>query len=105
LPSLGELKKKKWCKWHSTSLHHTNECKVFKQQIQLAIEQGLTKFDDQKKLVEIDGRSFLVSMRGGLVALIKRHQKNGKGEIELIMGSILIHIGNVHSSSTVEIKA
>lgn len=30
LPSAEELKKRKFCKWHNTVSHHTNECKVFR---------------------------------------------------------------------------
>ena len=54
LPSEGQIKLKpyheissdqvlkniKYCKWHNTTSHDTNECKVFCQQIQSAIEQG-----------------------------------------------------------------
>ena len=38
IPSEEELKNMKYCKWHNTTLHDTNECKVFRQQIQLAFE-------------------------------------------------------------------
>ena len=33
-----ELKNIKYCKWHNAISHDTNECKVFRQQIQLAFE-------------------------------------------------------------------
>src|SRR6185436_20691327 len=33
-----ELKNIKYCKWHNATSHYTNECKVFCQQIQSAIE-------------------------------------------------------------------
>jgi hypothetical protein len=42
------LKKIKYCKWHATS-HSTNDCKIFRQQIQTAIEQGRLKFEIPKK--------------------------------------------------------
>lgn len=61
LPSAEELKRR-FCKWHNTGSHHTNECKVFRQQIQSAIEQGRMKFDDGKKPMKIDGHPFLVNM-------------------------------------------
>ena len=32
-----ELKNIKYCKWHNATSHNTNECKVFRQQIQSAI--------------------------------------------------------------------
>ena len=45
IPSVEELKKIKYCKWHNATSHNTNECKVFKQQLQSAIESGKIKFD------------------------------------------------------------
>ena len=38
IPSEEELKNMKYCKWHNATSHDTNECKVFRQQIQLAFE-------------------------------------------------------------------
>ena len=40
IPSVEELKKIKYCKWHNATFHSTNECKVFRQQLQSAIESG-----------------------------------------------------------------
>lgn len=62
IPSAIELGKRKYCKWHSTGSYSTNECKVFGQQIQSAIEQRRIKFDDPKKSMEINGNPFPVNM-------------------------------------------
>ena len=35
IPSEEELKNMKYCKWHNATSHDTNECKVFRQQIQM----------------------------------------------------------------------
>ena len=35
IPSEDELKNIKYCKWHNATSHDTNECKVFRQQIQM----------------------------------------------------------------------
>jgi hypothetical protein len=48
IPSAEELKKIKYCKWHNATSHSTNECKVFRQQLQSAIESGRIKFDNSK---------------------------------------------------------
>lgn len=61
-PSVEELKRRKYCKWHNTGSHHTNERKVFRQQIQSAIEQRKVKFDDSKKSMKIDGHLFPLNM-------------------------------------------
>ena len=44
IPSEEELKKMVYCKFHNATSHNTNDCKVFRQQLQSAIEQGRIKF-------------------------------------------------------------
>ena len=64
IPSVEELKKMKYCKWHNATSHSTNECKVFRQQLQSAIESGRTKFDNSKaqKPMKIDQHPFPTNM-------------------------------------------
>ncbi len=62
IPSAQELGKKRYCKWHNSGSHTTNDCKVFRQQIQAAIEGGKIKFDDSKKPMKVDGNPFPVNM-------------------------------------------
>jgi hypothetical protein len=57
-----ELKNKKW---YNTPLHHTNGCKVFKQHIQLAIDEGRLKFDNLKWPMKVDGNPFPMNMIEG----------------------------------------
>ena len=40
-----QLKNKKFCKFHNATSHSTNECRIFRQHIQRAIQQGRLKFD------------------------------------------------------------
>jgi len=60
IPSAEELKKMKYCKWHNATSHSTNECKLFRQQLQSAIESGRIKFDSSKaqKPMKIDQHPF-----------------------------------------------
>ena len=62
IPSEDELKNMKYCKWHNATSHDTNECKVFRQQIQMAFEQGRLKFEAPKKTMKIDGHPFAINM-------------------------------------------
>ena len=62
LPLVEEIKKRRYCKWHNTYSHYTNECKIFRQQIQSAIEQGRIKFDEAKRPMKIEGHPFPVNM-------------------------------------------
>ena len=54
----------KYCKWHNATSHDTNECKVFRQQLQSAIESGRIKFDSSKiqKPMKIDQHPFPTNM-------------------------------------------
>jgi hypothetical protein len=49
IPSAEELKRIKYCKWHNATSHDTNDCKIFRQQMQSAIEQGRHKFETPTK--------------------------------------------------------
>ncbi|KAK1603197.1 hypothetical protein QYE76_008252 [Lolium multiflorum] len=40
IPTVQELNGKPYCKWHNTFTHTTNDCRVWRQQIQMAIEKG-----------------------------------------------------------------
>ena len=62
IPSEEELKHMKYCKWHNAMSHDTNECKVFRQQIQMAFEQGTLKFETPKKTMKINGHPFATNM-------------------------------------------
>jgi len=58
--SAEELEKIMYCKWHNATSHSTNECKVFRQQLQSTIESGRIKFDNSKtqKPMKIDQHPF-----------------------------------------------
>jgi hypothetical protein len=49
IPSEEELKRMKYFKWHNATSHDTNDCKIFRQQIQSAIEEGRLKFETPTK--------------------------------------------------------
>jgi len=57
IPSAEELKKMKYCKWHNATSHSTNECKVFRQQLQSAIESGRIKLDNSKNMLDAKGKT------------------------------------------------
>ena len=53
-----QLKNKKFCKFHNSTSHSTNECIIFWQHIQRAIQQGRLKFDTPQK-IKVDDNPFL----------------------------------------------
>jgi hypothetical protein len=59
--SAEKIKRMKYCKWHNATSHDTNNCKIFRQQIQLASEQGKLKFKTPtkaEKSMKIDQHPF-----------------------------------------------
>ena len=52
-----QLKNKKFCKFHNATSHSTNECRIFRQHIQRAIQQGRLKFDTPQKM-KVDDNPF-----------------------------------------------
>ena len=53
----NQLKNKKFYKFHNATSHSTNECRVFRQHIQRAIQQGRLKFDTPQKM-KVDHNPF-----------------------------------------------
>jgi hypothetical protein len=59
IPSAAELKKWKYCKWHNSSTHDTNDCIVFRKEIQQVIDQGRIELEDSNsRPMKIDGHPF-----------------------------------------------
>ena len=53
----NKLKNKKFCKYHNTTSHTTNDCRIFWQHIQRTIQQGKLKFDTARK-IKVDDNPF-----------------------------------------------
>ena len=52
-----QLKNKKFYKFHNATSHSTNECRIFRQHIQKAIQQERLKFDTPRKM-KVDDNPF-----------------------------------------------
>ena len=48
MPPLEELKKRAYCKFHNSYSHATNDCNVFRRQIQSAINEGRLVFHNMQ---------------------------------------------------------
>ena len=53
-------RKRKYCKWHNSGTHDTNDCNVFRMEIQMAIDQGHIELEgvNKNKSTKIDGHPF-----------------------------------------------
>ena len=54
LPYLEELKGKKYCKWHNSWTHSTNNCSIFRDRIQDLIRKGKLKFPEKQMGIDED---------------------------------------------------
>ena len=50
IPSLEELKHHAYCKWHNSTSHATNDCNVFRRQVQSAINDDANDAPDDEGL-------------------------------------------------------
>ena len=48
IPPLEELKRCAYCKFHNSSSHATNDCNVFRRQVQSSINEGRLAFPEMK---------------------------------------------------------
>jgi hypothetical protein len=57
IPLIDELKRHAYCKWHNSFSHATNDCNVFRRQIQSAINEGWLAFQE----MQVDTQPFPVN--------------------------------------------
>jgi len=62
IPSAKVLKKKRYCKYHNSTIHNTNDCKVFRDIIQQAINKGRIGLEKPKGGMGIEGHPYPTNM-------------------------------------------
>jgi hypothetical protein len=85
IPSVEELKRRAYCKWHNSFSHATNDCNVFRRHIQSAINKGRLKFQE----MQIDTEPFpmnMVDFEGKKVLIRPSTTDKEKGK-EVIIGN------------------
>jgi hypothetical protein len=80
IPPPDELKRRAYCKWHNSFSHATNDCNVFRRQIQSAINEGRLAFQE----MQVDTQPFPVNTieltcKKVLVRLEMADKGKGKG--------------------------
>jgi hypothetical protein len=61
IPTADVFAKWRYCKWHNSYSHSTNECNYFYRQVQSAINDGRLTFGDRNKM-KLDGDPFLMNV-------------------------------------------
>jgi hypothetical protein len=85
VPSADELKRRAYCKWHNSFSHATNDCNVFRQQIQSAINEERLKFQE----MQVDTEPFpmnMIDFEGKKVLVRPNTTDKDKGE-EIVIGN------------------
>jgi hypothetical protein len=83
--SADELKRRAYCKWHNSFSHATNDCNVFRRQIQSAINEGRLKFQE----MQVDTEPFpmnMIDFEGKKVLIRPNTADKGKGK-EIVIGN------------------
>ena len=85
IPPLEELKRHAYCKFHNSSSHATNDCNVFRRQVQSAINEGRLTFSKMK----IDKAPFPVHTidLNNAKVLIRPYQAEGAKGKNVIIGN------------------
>jgi hypothetical protein len=72
-----------YCKWHNSYSHATNDCNVFRRQVQSVINEGRLKFAESPQM-KLDKDQFLMNMN--MVKLDGKKVLVQPSQVELIKG-------------------
>ncbi|KAM0977609.1 hypothetical protein ACFX2C_013680 [Malus domestica] len=82
IPKAEELKGKVYCKYHNSSKHTTNNCVVFRDNVQSWIDNGKLKFPEKK--MSIDADPFPTATVNMVNAYLPKDKGKGKGRPKLL---------------------
>ncbi|KAM1340099.1 hypothetical protein ACFX2H_038543 [Malus domestica] len=86
IPKAEELKGKIYCKYHNSSKHTTNNCVVFRDNIQSWIDNGKLRFPEKKMSVDTD--PFPMATVNMVDARLPRDKGKGKAEVTTTQRSL-----------------
>jgi hypothetical protein len=89
VPPTDKLKRRAYCKWHDSFSHATNDCNVFRRQIQSAINEGLLKFQEDTEPFPVN----MIDFKGKRVLIQPSTTNKGKDK-EVIIGNAREADGN-----------
>jgi hypothetical protein len=89
VPPADELKRRLYCKWHNSFFHATNDCNVFRRQIQSAINEGRLKFQGDTEPFPMN----MIDFKGKRVLIRPSTTDKGKDK-EVIIGNAREADGN-----------
>jgi hypothetical protein len=88
IPSLEQLKKEAYCKWHNSYSHATNDCNIFWRHVQSPINEGRLKFVESPQM-KLDKDPFLANMNmvelDGKKVLVRPSQTESAKDKDIII--------------------
>ncbi|KAM2867361.1 hypothetical protein COP2_023288 [Malus domestica] len=96
IPKAEKLKGKTYCKYHNSTKHATNNCVVFRDDIQSWIDKGKLKFPEKRMTVDAD--SFPSATVGMVDACFPKSKGKGKAEFVPVQ-----HVPKTHSQPRLKI--
>ncbi|XP_059629712.1 uncharacterized protein LOC132272617 [Cornus florida] len=79
MPTASEMAEKNYCKFHNSWRHSTNNCVIFRNIMQNAIEDGRLKFPEKIEVMGVDGNPFPKVMATNVASLASEHPKKKVG--------------------------
>ena len=92
------VKTGKYCGFHDMITHNINDCRIFKQQIQRAIQQGLLKFNNNMK---VDKEPFPAGMVAFDSCMVSASDPKGKAPMKVLTSERAKQSGSVDPSRQV----
>jgi hypothetical protein len=83
IPPLEELKRRTYCKFHNSHSHATNDCNVFRRQVQSAMNKGRLIFLEMKvnkTPFPIHTNTHTIDLKNAKVLLRPEHAEGAKGK-------------------------
>ncbi|XP_059627594.1 uncharacterized protein LOC132270431 [Cornus florida] len=79
--SASEMAEKEYCKFHNLWKHCTNNCVIFRNIVQKAIEDGHFKFPEKSEVMGVDGNPFPKVVATNVASMVLEHSKK---EVDLV---------------------
>jgi hypothetical protein len=86
IPPLDELKRRVYCKYHNSFFHATNDCNVFRRQVQSAINEGRLTFHE----MQVDKAPFPINTMDlqQPKVLVPPHQAEATKDKNMVIGEV-----------------
>jgi hypothetical protein len=94
IPSADQLARKKYCKWHDSFSHTTNECNYFHRQIQSALNDGRLTLGDAHQM-KLDTNPFpidLINFEEKRILVRLDQAKSTKGKNVVVSDQLRTHM-------------